>query len=110
GVSGGGAVVPFGGTTWSVIESGTFVVDNKTDFTATYSFSRADFGQANQALGLPLGSDYHLHGLQAGLTRRIRDRAKIGVQYLFQRYTDKASGGVYDYTAHGIFTTLSLRW
>ncbi len=110
GNSGGGAIVPFGGTTWSVIESGTFVVDNKTDFTATYSFSRADFGQANQALGLPLGSDYHLHGLQAGLTRRIRDSAKIGVQYLFQRYTDKTGGGVYDYTAHGIFTTLSLRW
>jgi mono/diheme cytochrome c family protein len=109
-VSGGGSVVPFGGTTWSAIESGTFVVDNKTDLSATYSFSRADFGQANQALGLPLGSDYHLHGLQTSLTRRLRESTTLGLQYLFQRYTDKSGSGAYDYTAHGIFTTLSLRW
>jgi mono/diheme cytochrome c family protein len=110
GVSAGGAIEPFGGTTWSILQSGTFVVDNKTDLTVTYSFSQGDFSQANQALGLPLGSDYHLHGLQAGVTRRVKQNTKLGLEYIFQRYTDAASGGIYNYTAHGIFSTLSFRW
>jgi hypothetical protein len=108
GVNDGVAIVPFKGGTWSAVSSGTFVVDNRTDFTLTHSFSRADFGQANNA-ALPLGLNYSLHGVQAGLTRRIRDNLRTGLQYLFQQYHERGNGGVNDYTAHGVFGTLTWR-
>ena len=110
GVTAGGAIQPFDGITWSVIQSGTFIVDNKTDFTVSYSYSRGDFSQDTTTVGLPLGTNYELHGLQAGITRKLRSNTHLGLQYLFQQYTDATTGGVNDYTAHGIFSTLSFRW
>ncbi len=106
GVNDGVAIVPFEGGTWSVISSGTFVVDNRTDFTLTHSFSRADFGQSNTA-SLPLGLNFSMHGIQAGLKRRIRDNVRAGLQYLFQHYDERNTGGFNNYTANGIFATMT---
>jgi mono/diheme cytochrome c family protein len=108
GVNNGTSIVPFGGGTWSAIHSGTFVLGDKDDLHFSHAFSRADFGQASQAAGLPLGLNYALHSVEAGWTRRFRENLRTGVQYLFQSYRERGNGGFNDYTAHGVFGTMTL--
>ena len=109
GVNNGAQVVPFGGGIYSLLGSGTFVLTDKTDLNASYSFNRSELGQSNEAGGLPLGLDYTLHSLQAGVSHRLHKQVRTGVHYLFQRYLEPGGGGN-DYTAHGIFATLTMPW
>lgn len=102
-------VVPYRGETWSVMGHARFVLNEKTDLTAAYTFSTADFRQTHFAAGLPLGMDYELHGIQAGfVTRRTKDLT-LKLQYGFYRYDEASSGGVNDYTAHAVLAAISLR-
>jgi len=64
-------VVPYRGDVYSVLGSASYALSPSTDVQATYSFSRADYRQDNQTDGLPLGIEYRMHGLEAGLTRRF---------------------------------------
>ena len=101
-------VVPFHGTVWSAQHAATFAVNDATSLQASYAFSRADYGQANEATGLPAGVDYTHHTLRAGLTRRFPKDITTGLQYLFAHYREPSGGGRNDYTAHGLFATLSV--
>lgn len=103
-----GAVVPYRGDVWSLLLHGRYVLTKKTDVTAGYTFSSADFQQNNFATGLPLGIDYHLHGLQIGLVSRCTEKLTTKLQYGFYRYTEPSSGGANDYTANAVF--VSLNW
>ncbi|MEK7682286.1 MAG: hypothetical protein AAB369_05595, partial [Chloroflexota bacterium] len=76
---------------------------------ATYSLACADYGQANEATGLPAGVDYTHHALRARLTRRFPKDITTGLQYLFAHYREPSGGGRNNYTAHGLFATLSVR-
>jgi hypothetical protein len=40
---------------------------------------------------------------------RVRDSHRTGLQYLFQQYRERGNGGANDYTAHGVFGTLTWR-
>ena len=58
-------------TLLNVLSSANFVLSKSTDLHASYSFSRADYRQHNEAQGLPLGIFYDRHAILAGLTRRL---------------------------------------
>jgi hypothetical protein len=103
------SVVPYDGNVLSVLTSATFALNNDTDWTATYSFSRARYGQGNFASGLPLGIDYDHHGVQAGLSHRFNSNVTANVQYGFFKYDEPTSGGFADYSAHVIFGALAIR-
>lgn len=103
------AVVPYGGETWSVMAHARFVLNEKTDLTAGYTFSTADFRQTHFAAGLPLGMEYDLQGLQAGFVTRCTKDLTLKLQYGFYRYDEPSSGGANDYTAHAVLAALSLR-
>lgn len=103
-----GAVVPYRGDLWSVLCSGRYRLTQKTDLTAGYTFSTADFQQDNFSAGLPLGTRYDLHGLQAGLQTRCTKHLTTKLHYGYYRYTEPSSGGANDYTAHAVF--VSLAW
>jgi hypothetical protein len=49
------SVAPYQGDIYSAIVSASYVLNQKTDLTASYSLSIADFAQNNSADGLPLG-------------------------------------------------------
>lgn len=106
GVNNGAEVVPFDGHVFNVLSTANFVLSASTDLHATYSFSRADYAQANEAAGLPLGIEYDRHGVQAGFTRRFKHHLAATLQYGFFRYDEPTSGGAADYTAHAFFATL----
>ena len=105
----GATVAPYRGDVYSVLSSGNIVVSAKTDFHATYSFSRADYEQDNEALGLPLGIRYSRHALTAGITRRISKNVSGTLQYGYFRYREPTAAGANDYTAHAVLASLNLR-
>lgn len=106
GVNNGAEVVPFNGDVFNVLSTANYVLSTSTDLHATYSFSRADYGQANEAAGLPLGIEYDRHGVLTGFTRRFKHKLAATLQYGFFRYDEPTAGRAADYTAHAVFATL----
>jgi hypothetical protein len=103
------AVVPYEGGIYSVMTTAGYALDSRTDCTAGYSYSRADYAQDQPADGLPLGIRYDRHALVAGLKRQLRSGFSVSLQYGFFRYEDPTAAGALDYTAHGVFAYLTKR-
>lgn len=104
------AVAPYRGETWSVASHARFVLDEKTDLTAGYTFSTADYRQELAATGLPLGMDYDLHGLQAGWVSQRTKHLTLKLQYGFYQYQEPGAGGFNDYTAHAVLAAVNARF
>ncbi|MBK9138779.1 MAG: hypothetical protein IPM17_08465 [Verrucomicrobia bacterium] len=100
----------YAGDIVSVICGASFVLDSRTDLTASYGFSTADFARAASTDYLPLGIEYDRHALTAGLRRRFTDRVSGTLDYGFFAYSEPISGGAADYTAHGVFAGVSVRF
>ena len=103
------SIAPYVGDIYSVIVSGDYGLNDKTDLVVSYAFSTADFTQENLAAGLPLGINYHQHTLQAGVRRQIAKGKTINLQYRFYRYQEPSGGGINDFDAHAIFATFTCR-
>jgi hypothetical protein len=101
---------PYRGDVYSFYGDATYRLSPATDLHATYSFSRADYGQDNVVAGLPLGLNYTRHGLTVGISRRFSKSLSARVGYGFYQYSEPSSGGFNDYTAHGVFATMVMKW
>jgi hypothetical protein len=108
--NGSPSVAPYKGDIYSVLASGTYLVNDKTDLTASYAFSTADFSQSDLAEGLPLGINYQQHTLQAGIRRQITKHKTVGLQYRFYLYNEPSSDGTGNFEAHAVFATLTCRF
>jgi hypothetical protein len=106
--NGSAGVAPYGGDIYSVMASGSYVLNQKTDLTASYSLSIADFAQDNFAGGLPLGIKYQQQAVQIGIKRRIGKGKILSLQYSFYHYDEPSSGGFNNFNAQAIFATLSF--
>jgi len=104
------SIVPYKGDIFGAILSATYALNKLTDLHAAYSFSHADYGQNNAADGLPLGLNYTRHGLMVGVTRRLTSYLTSNLRYGFYQYSEPSTGGFNDYTAHGVFATLTFKW
>ncbi|HTY87158.1 MAG TPA: c-type cytochrome domain-containing protein [Candidatus Acidoferrum sp.] len=102
-------IVPYRGDIYTVGASAGYAFNAKTRLNATYTFSQSDYGQNNDA-GLPFGIDFTRHELLIGLTHQFSARLAGTLRYRFSQYLEPSNGNVNDYTAHGIFATLSYRW
>ena len=103
------SIVAYEGDIYSLLASATYMVSTNTDLTASYAFSRAEYAQNNFDAGLPLGTSYDWHALQAGITRRFK-RLTANLQYGYYDYAEPSARGFNDYTAHAVFATLTLHW
>lgn len=104
-------VVSYEGDLYSVLTSAHYILSPVTDLEASYTFSRANYGQDHAEAGLPLGIDYDWHGLLAGLTRRFeRQHLTAKLQYGFFSYSESSSAHYNDYTAHAVFLTMIYHW
>jgi len=104
------SIAPFRGQVYSVLASANYVLNDRTDLNLAYDFSYANYGQNNESAGLPLGIDYRRHGVRAGMTRRFWRRCAVNLEYVWSYYDEPSSGHFNDYTAHGVFATLQVRW
>ncbi len=103
------SIAPYDGNIYSLLLNGTYALNEKTDLVVGYSFSAADFAQDNLAQGLPLGTIYHEHAVQAGYNRKLGKGKSIGFQYRYYSYADASEGGATDLAAHAIFATFAWR-
>lgn len=103
------AVVLYSGNTITIGSSAGYALNAKTDLKVTYAFSEAGYGQNNTA-GVPLGLDFTRNNLLVGLTRKFSDRLSGALRYGFFQYSEPSGGHLNDYTAHGVFASLSYRW
>jgi hypothetical protein len=108
--NGSAAIVPFRGKIYSVINAATYVLNDKTDLSVSYDFSHGDYSQNNEESGLPLGIDYERHGLRVGMARQFWKRFTTRLEYAWYHYDEPSGGRFNDYTAHGVFATLFMRW
>lgn len=104
------SVVPYQGSVWMVTGGATYALNRTAHLGVSYSFSRADYGQNNGAAGVPLGLNYTRQSATIALTKRFTDRVSGSLRYAFYTYSEPTSGGLTDYTAQGIFATLTFRW
>ena len=104
------AVAHYAGQTFSVLNSATYLLNEKTDLTLAYDFSWSDYRQNNEASGLPLGIDYRQHALRAGVTRTVTKWLRTSLEYAWYLYDEPSSGHANDYVAHGVFAMARIRW
>lgn len=102
------AVVNYTGDTYTGISSAAFNVNAKTDLTASYTYSTADYGQDNYVSGLPVGLVYSWHIVSAGVVRKINDNITATLQYRFYGYDEPNTGGANNYTAHGVIGAVTI--
>src|SRR5665213_1848258 len=104
------SVVPYRGDIYTVLASGTYVLNQNTDLFVGYFFSEANYGQNNFAAGLPLGVQYQRHSVQVGLSRRFKKNISAKLQYRFDHYDDPGGGGANNYRGHSIFGVLTFQF
>ena len=93
-----------------MLNAATYILNEKTDLTLAYDFSWSNYRQNNEAAGLPLGIDYRLHTLRAGVTRTVTKWLRTSLEYACYLYDEPSSGHANDYVAHGIFAMARIRW
>jgi hypothetical protein len=104
------SVGTYEGDTYSADASSTFVCSETTDFSLGWIFSEANFGEGRITATPPANIRYQEHSLEAAVTRRFGKNVTGRLQYSFDYYRERSSGGANDFTAHAIFVTLNLRW
>jgi len=104
------SVVPYKGGVYMANASAGYALNQRTDLSASYSFAQADYGQNNGVAGVPLGLDYTRHNATIALVEHLSDEVSAALRYSFYTYAEPSAGGLTDYTAQGIFASLTFRW
>ena len=105
GVTDGALLVPYEGQIYTFLGSASYILSKTLDWNTTYSFSRADFGQSDTGINLPIGIDYDRHGIVTSLSKKLSETSQVGLQYGFFTYDEPSIAGANDYTAHSVFLT-----
>ena len=104
------SVAPYKGGVYMVNAGAGYAINPKTDLNASYSFAQSDYAQNNGPVAVPLGLDYTRHTVTVALVKRFTPRLSGALRYSFYTYAEPTAGGLTDYTAQGIFASLSFRW
>jgi hypothetical protein len=103
-------VVDFKNDYWTAGGSAGFVLDDKTDVRAEYSYYRANNYDNNFLVAQPYGMGATEHTVGASITRQIAKNVRLKLQYGYFRYRDQTSGGFNNYEAHAVFSSLQFRF
>jgi len=103
-------VLDFRNDYWTASVSVGFVVDDKTDLRAEYSYYRADNYDNNSLVAQPYGMGAKEHTAGASVTRQIAKNVRLKLQYSYFNYRDELSGGHNNYDAHAVFSSLQFRF
>ena len=104
------SVLKYRGDVYTVMGTTGYALDNKTDLTLEYSYSRSDNFSDNSAAGLPLGLDFQRHALLAGISRKISKNVIARLRYGFYDYDESSTGGVNNYMAHLASASCTVRF
>jgi hypothetical protein len=116
------SVITYQGNVYTVIATAGYAIDNKTDLTIEYSFSRADdfknngfdntpkAGFTSSDYGLPLGLDNERHAAVVTLARKFTENIIGRLRYGFYQFHESSTGGIDNYSAHLASASCSLRF
>ncbi len=104
-ITDGTLLPPYDGQIYTFLGTANLTLSKTLHGDATYSFSKADFDQNDTGLNLPIGINYHRHGLVTGLAKQISNASSLRLQYGFFQYKEPGLAGTNDYTAHGLVAT-----
>jgi hypothetical protein len=103
-------VLNFQSDYWTVTAGGGFIIDNKTDFHADYTYYRANDYVNNIQVGMPYGMGAKEDTVSADISRQLTPSVRLMLRYAFYHYTDQTSGGHNNYSAHSFFSSLQYRF
>ena len=109
GINNGDTVLPYQGEIWSSLSTANLALTDRTDWTSSHSFSRADYRQRSHGLTQPFGIVYDRHGVITGLTQRFDRPITANLQYGYFRYDEPTSGGARNYNAHAVMASMNIR-
>lgn len=96
-------VSDYTGWTWWAGTRWSWVINQKTDVSASYDLSRADFSDGTSGFAFASGLDYQWQRAGAGIRYRLRDNLTTFAEYGFSIWDQPSIGGINDFEAHGIF-------
>jgi hypothetical protein len=108
--NGDSSIASYAGNIFTVNAAANFSVNEKTSLQLAYNFSCADYAENNAAAGIPAGLDYTRNDLIVGLTRKLTKNLSAALHYEFSQYSEPGGGNFNNFTAHGLFATLTYRW
>jgi hypothetical protein len=103
-------ILDFRNDYWTASVSVGFVVDDKTDLRAEYSYYRADNYDNNSLVAQPYGMGAKEHTAGASVSRQIAKNVRLKLQYSYFNYRDELSGGHNNYDAHAVFSSVQFRF
>jgi hypothetical protein len=103
-------VVNFRNDFWTVTAGAGYLIDDKTDIRADYSFYRANDYFNNAKVAVPYGMGATEHTASVTATRQITKNTRLLVKYTYFHYTDELFGGHNNYEAHSIYSGLQIRF
>jgi hypothetical protein len=95
---------------WTVTAATGYIINDKTDLHAEYTFYRANDYFNNSDVAVPYGMGATEHTASATLTRQLTKQVRLLLKYTYFSYTDQTSGGHNNYEAHSIFSSLQFRF
>ncbi len=103
-------VVNFRNDYWTITAGGGYIINDKTDLHASYTFYRANDYFNNSGVAVPYGMGTTEHSASATLTRQLNKQVRLLLSYTYFDYTDETFGGHNNYQAHSIFSSLQFRF
>jgi hypothetical protein len=95
---------------WTVTAATGYILDDKTDLRAEYTFYRANDYFNNSDVAVPYGMGATEHTASATLTRQLTKQVRLLLKYTYYNYTDVTFGGHNNYEGHSIFSSLQFRF
>ena len=95
---------------WTVSSRFGYIIDDRTDFYADYSFYCANDHFKNAVVAVPYGLGATEHEASATLTRQLTKNVRLLLRYGYFNYRDVTSGGHNNYQAHSLFSSLQFRF
>jgi len=103
-------IATYKGNVYTAIGTAGFALDNKSDITVEYSYSCSDNFRGTSATALPLGIDYHRHGLIAGISRKFTKHVEARLRYGWYEYVESSTGGLNNYRAQLASASCTVRF
>jgi hypothetical protein len=103
-------VVNFRNDYWTVTSGIGYIIDDKTNFYADYSFYCANDYFKNAVVAVPYGLGATEHTVSATVTRQLTNNMRLLFRYGYFNYRDVTSGGHNNYRAHSLYSGLQVRF
>jgi len=104
------SIVPYKGEIYTATADAHYILNTNVTLNAAYSFSHSAFAEDNVVAGLPLGVNYTHNGFTVGINRRFNNWLSSSLRYAYYRYEEPSSGGFNNYSANGVFGTVTIKW